>query len=75
MHVLCLGWGWLKCNSGQFVQKGQPVATVASGDWLVRVLLSEEELTDAHPAVGDAIEVRSMAVPGRLSCSMGPPAA
>ncbi|MFQ5489429.1 MAG: efflux RND transporter periplasmic adaptor subunit [Phycisphaerae bacterium] len=52
-------------ETGLFLRKGQPVATVASGDWQLRVLLSEQEMADAQPTEGDEVEVRSRSVPGR----------
>lgn len=50
---------------GRYLKKGQPVAAVASGSWQVRAILAENEMVAAHPAIGDAVEIRSEAVPGR----------
>ncbi|MHC4797096.1 MAG: efflux RND transporter periplasmic adaptor subunit [Planctomycetota bacterium] len=51
---------------GLFVRQGQLLATIASGSWQVRTIMTEEEVTDAQPAVGDSVEVRTSAKPGQV---------
>ncbi len=43
---------------GQFVHKGQGVATIGAGEWMVRCLASEEEIADVRPRVGQKVRVR-----------------
>ncbi len=50
---------------GRYVHKGQPIATIVSGSWRVRAILTESQMAAARPAVGDAIEIRSQASPDR----------
>ncbi len=51
-------------HQGQFIEIGTPIATVASGEWRIRALLTDEEIANAKPAVGDTIQFRSYAKPG-----------
>ncbi|MFH1747184.1 MAG: efflux RND transporter periplasmic adaptor subunit [Planctomycetota bacterium] len=58
---------------GRYVRKGEPIAAVVSGIWRVRAILTEAEMAAAHPAVGDAVEIRSKAspdrtIPGVITC-------
>ena len=50
-------------NEGLFIRKGDPLATVASGAWLVRAMLTEREWADAKPQVGNAVRIRASARP------------
>ncbi|UCD28253.1 MAG: hypothetical protein JSV03_14370 [Planctomycetota bacterium] len=51
---------------GRFVQQGHLLATTASGSWQVRTIMTEEEVTDAQPVVGDSVEVRTSTKPGQV---------
>lgn len=51
---------------GRFVRRGDPLATIASGRWHIRTLLTEEEVAAAQPAVGDRVRVRPTAMPGKV---------
>ncbi len=51
-------------NWGQFVRTGEPLAMIAAGCWQVRAILTEQQVADARPAVGDAVNVRAAAMPG-----------
>jgi hypothetical protein len=53
-------------NQGRFVLMGEPLATVASGCWEVRAVLTESEVADSSPVVGDWVQVRPAAAPGRV---------
>jgi len=50
---------------GSFVQAGQPLATIVTGKWLLRVILSEEQVVAADPKEGDRVDVRVMGMPGQ----------
>ncbi len=50
-------------HRGQFLEVGTPIATITSGRWRVRVLLTDEEMASAQPAVGDEVQFRSYAQP------------
>ncbi len=45
-------------RSGRFVKEGERVATVTSGDWIVRSLATAEGLADTKPQVGQKVRVR-----------------
>lgn len=49
---------------GKYLQEGTAVATIVSGGWEVRAMLTEAELLNADPHVGDPVEFRSVAEPG-----------
>ncbi len=51
-------------HQGQYIEIGTPVATVASGGWRIRALLTDEEIANAQPTVGDTVLFRSYAKPG-----------
>jgi putative peptide zinc metalloprotease protein len=51
---------------GRFVMQGEPVATIVSGKWRVRAILTEQQMLDAQPEVGDTIEFRPAARPGEV---------
>ncbi|MDA1180263.1 MAG: HlyD family efflux transporter periplasmic adaptor subunit, partial [Planctomycetota bacterium] len=48
---------------GKFVRVGEPVAIVSSGDWVVQLLLSEEELLGRLVQIGAAAQVRLLGFP------------
>ncbi len=52
-------------ETGRFLNKGMPVATVGYGQWEVRAILTEAELLSADPQIGDPVEFRAAALPGR----------
>ncbi len=43
---------------GRHLALGDPIATVTSGDWLARIILSEHEFAAATPHVGDRVRFR-----------------
>ncbi len=45
-------------DAGRYVSKGQAVATIAAGAWVVRCLITAEEMADVRPHVGQAVRVR-----------------
>lgn len=49
---------------GRFVKEGERVATITSGDWIVRSLATSEDLVDTKPQVGQKVRVRLL---GRVS--------
>jgi hypothetical protein len=51
-------------DEGRFLTKGDPIATIASGRWEIRAVLSEAEFVDVRPAIGDILRVRTPAEPG-----------
>ncbi len=46
---------------GGFIRRGMPIATISSGQWTIKALLSEEDYADADPVIGDVVEVRCAA--------------
>jgi hypothetical protein len=48
-------------DTGRFIHKGDAVATVAGGTWIVRCLATAEQMTQAKPNVGDMVRVRIVA--------------
>lgn len=52
-------------ESGRFVGAGEPLATVASGGYVARAMLTEEQVERARPAVGGRVEFRSKSDPSR----------
>ncbi len=53
----------VQCNvdrqMGRFVKAGEPIATIASGAWVVRSLATAEDLADTTPSVGQKVQVRA----------------
>ena len=45
-------------RSGRFIQEGDAIATIASGDWIVRAPVTAEQIADARPFVGQKVRVR-----------------
>ncbi len=45
-------------NVGRFIQKGEPVATISSGPWIVRALARGNDMANAKPHVGQAVDVK-----------------
>ncbi len=43
---------------GRYVQQGCPVATISSGAWTVRALLTQEQMADTNPVPGDVVEIK-----------------
>lgn len=50
---------------GRYVQRGDPVASVASGTWQVRAILAEDEMAASRPRIGESVEIRSRVQPGK----------
>ena len=42
---------------GQYVGKGDVLATVSSGDWIVKTIVTAEDVCDAQPKPGQSVEV------------------
>ena len=49
---------------GSFLGEGRAVATIVSGAWYVRALLTDEQITAARPRVGDRVRFRAASSPG-----------
>ena len=49
---------------GSFLGEGRAVATIVSGAWYVRALLTDEQITAARPCVGDRVRFRAASSPG-----------
>ena len=45
-------------DTGRFIQKGDAVAKVAGGAWIVRCLATAEQMASAEPQVGEHVRVR-----------------
>lgn len=45
-------------RSGQFLNRGERVATILSGAWIVRTLITAEDFADMKPRVGAKVHVR-----------------
>jgi multidrug resistance efflux pump len=52
-------------EEGRFVQSGEPIATLGAGEWRLRALLTADEIAAASPRVGQRVELRAPAEPGR----------
>ncbi|MBN2447346.1 MAG: hypothetical protein JXO22_11495 [Phycisphaerae bacterium] len=50
---------------GCFVEKGEAVAMLVSGEWQVRALLSDEDFASCQPAVGDTVDFCASGVTSR----------
>lgn len=50
---------------GEYIEVGQPLATIASGHWQVRVELTDEQLTACAPRVGDRVVFRPSGAPNK----------
>jgi len=50
-------------DEGRFLMVGDHVATIASGEWRIKAILTEAEFIDMQPMVGDALRVRTPAKP------------
>jgi putative peptide zinc metalloprotease protein len=48
-------------DAGRFVRKGEPVATVAAGHWVVRCLATAEQMAQMRPGPGQRVRVRLVA--------------
>ncbi len=48
---------------GRFFREGDPLGVVASGAWLVRVIVTEEQITLMTAKVGDTVTFRPAALP------------
>jgi len=46
---------------GRFVPRGQPLALVTAGGWRVSAVLTQEQVSDARPEVGESVVVRAAA--------------
>jgi putative peptide zinc metalloprotease protein len=47
---------------GRFVKEGECLATVAHGAWIVRSLVTAEDLADTKPQVGERVRIRLLGV-------------
>jgi multidrug resistance efflux pump len=45
-------------RTGRFIQEGDAIATIASGDWIVRAPVTAQQIADARPFVGQKVRVR-----------------
>ncbi len=52
-------------DRGRFVRKGEPLATVSAGPWVLNAVATEETLTTWEPRKGDQVEVRLVSQGGR----------
>ena len=43
---------------GRYVRKGEPVAAVSDGPWVIRALFTAEGLSSSIPKVGDPVQIR-----------------
>lgn len=59
--VQCLS----EAEIGRLVPEGAPIATIVSGAWETRALLTQEQVAAAAPRVGDAVEFRAVGLTGR----------
>ncbi len=50
-------------DAGAFVKQGDPVGLVSHGQWIVRAMVTAEQLADAVPGVGQAVIVRPRHTP------------
>ncbi len=50
---------------GRFIARGQPLATIVSGAWQARALLSEDDLAAANPRIGQSVELRAADDPAK----------
>ncbi len=57
--VGCLDVG----ETGRYVSAGEPVATIASGGWIVRAAITEQQLGDRKPQVGQEVQFRPSSDP------------
>jgi len=49
------------------LQTGSPVATITSGAWLVRAVLTESDVAGARPKPGDAVQFRAYGLDGAIA--------
>ena len=49
---------------GRYIRVGDPLGKVVSGRWLVRALMSQQDIAHAQPAVGQQVAVRLAGQPG-----------
>ncbi len=52
-------------SSQQLLGAGDPVATIVSGAWQVRAILTEDDVASAAPTTGDRVEFRAPGLPGQ----------
>lgn len=52
-------------DPGRFVRKGEPLARVSHGPWVMRASATADALTTGDPHIGDQLEVRLMGQPDR----------
>lgn len=52
-------------DAGKFLVEGSPIAVLASGNWQVRALLSEDDMARARPRPGDVVRFRPANAPGQ----------
>lgn len=52
-------------DEGRFVRKGEPLARISHGPWVMRASATADTLTSGDPHIGDQLEVRLMGQPER----------
>lgn len=50
--------------NGRFLQSGEPLLKLESGQWVVRALATDEEISDSLVSPGDAVEIEILGQPG-----------
>lgn len=53
-------------DTGRYVARGEPLATIAAGPWQVRTILTAEQLSTARPRAGTPITFRPASDPSRV---------
>ncbi|MHC5111236.1 MAG: HlyD family efflux transporter periplasmic adaptor subunit [Planctomycetota bacterium] len=48
-------------DTGRFLEAGAPVATIVSGRWQIRAILSEAQIASVNPQVGDEVAFKTVA--------------
>ncbi|MBN2064208.1 MAG: HlyD family efflux transporter periplasmic adaptor subunit [Sedimentisphaerales bacterium] len=52
-------------NKGRHLKKGTPIATIISGNWVVKLLISEQDIAQSGIYAGQKAVFRSASYPGR----------
>lgn len=52
-------------DTGRFLPAGSPIATVVSGPWQLRAILTQEQSVNAEAAVGDKVEFKGSGISDR----------
>ncbi len=53
-----------KLQTGRFYRRGEPLATICDGPWMIKTFITEEACVDVTPEVGAEVLVRMTARPG-----------